>query len=309
MSKIKIVIVTYNGMLWLPRCLNSIKSNSVILVDNNSTDGTVDYVLNNFPEINIIEQKKNIGFGQANNIGISKALNSNEDYVFLLNQDAYLKDDCLDKLVQVHKENKGYGILSPIHLNGNGNRLDEKFSQYVNYIGNRDFYSDFVLNKIKKIVYQVPFVNAAGWLISKECIEKVGGFDPIFFHYGEDDNYCQRLKYHGFKIGVVPEAILLHDRENRSRPISVYGDVLFFKNLESQLKRVFADINKSWKFEINNLIIKRKNSWLKASLKLDFKNASIFYQEYLMLKKIKSEIEISRQINKTPYPNYLNLDK
>ena len=98
--KIFIIIATFNGMKWLPKCLKSTMPYSVIVIDNGSTDGTTDYILSNYPNVNILRQKKNIGFGQANNIGISYALKEGADYVFLLNQDAYLQKGSFDKLVQ-----------------------------------------------------------------------------------------------------------------------------------------------------------------------------------------------------------------
>lgn len=140
MSKIIIVIVTYNGMLWLPRCLNSTKSYSVIIVDNNSTDGTVNYVLTNFPDIILIQQKINIGFGQANNIGISYALEQGAKHFFLLNQDAYLEPGCIERLIKAQVRSPEYGILSPLQLNGQGDRLDQRFSYYLNYQANPDFF-------------------------------------------------------------------------------------------------------------------------------------------------------------------------
>ena len=216
MSEIRIVIVTYNGMKWLPKCLESTKPFPVIIVDNNSTDGTVAYIQSNYPDIILLPQEVNLGFGIANNIGISYALNEDADYVFLLNQDSYLVKNCIQQMISLMNNKAEFGILSPIHLNGDGTKLDENFSSYLTYSRNSDFYSDYVLNKKKKEIYEVPFVNAAGWLLSKKLLQEVGGFDPIFFHYGEDDNYCQRANYHGFKIGVIPDSFLLHDRENRS---------------------------------------------------------------------------------------------
>src|SRR5690606_34782345 len=125
------------------------------------------------------------------------------------NQDAYLGVECIETLVAVHKQNPEYGILSPIHTNANKDRLDRGFSNYLNYDSNRYFFSDFVLNNPRKDIYEVPFVNAAGWLISAKCLNTVGGFDPIFFHYGEDRNYCQRVLFHGFRIGIVPQAFMV----------------------------------------------------------------------------------------------------
>lgn len=304
-NKVVIIIVTYNGMKWLSKCLESTSLYSVIVVDNNSTDGTVDFIKTNYPHLKLYEQNENLGFGKANNIGISKALSEGADYVFLLNQDAYLQENCLVKLLQVHQKNESYGILSPVHLNGTGTRLDANFSHYVNCSGNIDFLSDHVLNKSIKQIYTVPRVNAAGWLISRKCLETVGGFDPIFYHYGEDDNYCHRLKYHGFKIGVIPDAKLLHDRENRSSQEIVYGDIKYFQTLERQLKLKYSNINKTWGPELNNLIRKRKKAYLKTILKMDFKKASFLKKEYLMLQCLKTEVLLSRETNVLPGLNYL----
>ena len=74
--------------------------------------------------------------------------------------------------------------------------------------------SDAILNKLK-VLYPTEFVMAAHWLISKECLKKVGGFSPTFPHYGEDNNYIQRILYHGFKIGIVTNTRCVHDREAR----------------------------------------------------------------------------------------------
>ncbi len=67
------------------------------------------------------------------------------------------------------------------------------------------------------------FVNAAIWLLSKNCIETVGGFNPCYFHYGEDDNYLERVKYHNLKIGILTTAFAVHDREENDN---------YFKNRE-----------------------------------------------------------------------------
>lgn len=304
-NKVNIVIVTYNGMKWLPKCLESTKQYSVIIVDNNSNDGTIEFIESFHPGIVLLKQNKNLGFGQANNIGISYSLNEGAEHVFLLNQDAYLEERSLEKLIEVSKKNSQFGILSPIHLNGKADKLDEKFSNYLNFRANPDFYSDFILKKPLLDIYDVPFVNAAGWLISRECLETVGGFDPIFFHYGEDDNYCQRLNYHGFNIGVVPVAILLHDREDRPAPKVINDDRNYFQVMERQLKLKYADINKPWDPELDNLIRKRKNAWLKTTIKLDFKRGAFFRNEYLMLKRLRSEIMLSRETNKLLGLNYL----
>lgn len=307
MKNIFIIIVTYNGKKWIQKCLKTTKPIPVIVVDNNSQDGTVELIKSKFPEVVLLEQNGNLGFGQANNIGITYALKQSADYVFLLNQDAYLELGSLKSLIDVQKRNSHYGILSPLHHNGKGDRLDENFSNYMCFNANPNFYSDFVLNKKKKEIYEVPFVNAAGWLISRSCLETVGGFDPIFFHYGEDDNYCQRLKFHGFKIGVVPQVHLKHDRENRKIKPATFENNEYFKKYERKAKLKYADINSEDFQEVEKLIKKRQKSAIKSFIKLRFKAGKFYRREAQLLKRIYPEILKSRELNKTKGSTYLNL--
>ncbi len=302
-AKMYIIIATYNAMSWLPQCLKSCKAYNVIVVDNNSTDATVQFIQENYPSIILIQQKENLGFGAANNIGISYALKNGADYVFLLNQDAYLETNTIEKLINIHKENKEYGIISPIHLNGSGKSLDKRFSNYIK--ANNTLLFDALQNNFTKSIYEVPFVNAAGWLLPKETLVKVGGFDPIFFHYGEDDNYCQRVLYHGYKIGVVPKMYMLHDREFRKNNnlISV-KDKLMRKELS--LKRKWANINFDINNELNNQQKKKIRLILKLVIKFQFNKATFYFKEFQLIKRIVPEILKSRTVNKIKGNHYLN---
>lgn len=306
--KLYIIIITYNGMPWIQNCLEGCNGYEIVVVDNGSTDGTVNFISENFPKIHLMPQELNLGFGQANNLGISYAMEQGADYAFLLNQDAYVKEGCIQKLINVQKNNPDYGILSPIHLDGKGERLDKNFSNYVAYRYNPYFYSDFVLKKPLQEIYEVPFVNAAGWLLSKDILETVGGFDPIFFHYGEDDNYCQRAKYHGFKIGIVPTVFLEHDRADRALPIIERGSVQFFKQMERSLKMKYGNINVENFEELKKLVNKRKRNKLKATLLLKFSEVAFLNKELNLLVKLMPEIKKSRDWNEKKRPNYLGFN-
>lgn len=208
------IIVTYNGLQWIDKCLGSLRTSTlplhIIVVDNASTDGTADYIAANFPEVELIRSHENLGFGKGNNIGLQKALNDNADYVFLLNQDAWVMPDTIEKLVEVHQNNREYGILSPVHLNGENTGLETKFAEYAAPDNTPDLLSDMFLSKLK-LVYTTKFVNAAAWLISKDCLIKTGGFNLLFPHYGEDEDYINRCHYWGFKVGIVPHSTITHD--------------------------------------------------------------------------------------------------
>lgn len=305
---LSIVIVTYNGMPWLKKCLDSCRGYNVIVVDNASTDGTLAFIQANYPKVKLLPQNKNLGFGQANNLGMSQALNQGAEHVFLLNQDAYLIDDCLDKLVNVQREKPEYGILSPIHTNGRQDKLDANFSNYMAYRNNPHFYSDFVLGNKLKPVYNVPFVNAAAWLISKQCLLTVGGFDPIFFHYGEDDNYCQRVLFHGLKIGVLPTSFVIHDREDRVKAeFRKFSDTYFSLKVRAYNNK-YANVNaKNQEKAIDKEIHKLKKLALKGLLRFKLLNYKGYSKQFNALKDNKGMILKSVSKNKIPGANYLSL--
>ena len=187
------VIVTYNGLKndWIIKSITSLQNSDcptkIIVVGNNSSDGTVDYLTKNFPDVFIIQNLNNAGFGKANNQGISHALNHNADYVFLLNQDAYVLKDTLSNLINAAELNKDFGIISPIHLDGLGANVDNDFLSFASPPNTKNLVNDAFLNEVENKLYQTNFVNAAAWLVSKDCFRTVGGFSPTFYHYGENN--------------------------------------------------------------------------------------------------------------------------
>lgn len=212
MDKILAIVVTHNGIGWMDRCLGSLESSSfktdTLVVDNCSTDGTPDYIAEHFPDAILFRGKENIGFGAANNIGLRYALENGYDFVYLLNQDAWVKKDTIATL---HDSwNKAYGVLSPVQVDAKG-KMDANFrkkcGKYLREAG------DSVDGD--RLIVRVPFVMAAHWLMSRKAIETTGGFSPAFKQYGEDDNYLDRMHWHGLRSGVVPAAEGVHDRSDR----------------------------------------------------------------------------------------------
>ncbi|WP_369765623.1 glycosyltransferase family 2 protein [Flavobacterium sp. WC2429] len=244
--KVFTIIVTYNGIHWIDKCLNSIVSQSeVLVVDNNSSDDTVTYIKTNFPSVKILPQTINYGFGIANNIGINYALQNEADAVFLLNQDAFAQTDCVKKLVIAYQQNSHYGIISPIHLNGKGSGVDHSFLKIISPFNASSLVSDLILGRYSKSIYEIYFINAAAWFIPKTVFYSVGGFDPLFFLYGEDDNYCQRVLFHGFKIGIIPDAMIYHDSNNSNYQIGEAGTEKYFRQFVNSVLVKYGDVNKN----------------------------------------------------------------
>ena len=223
------VIVTYNGIQWIDRCLQSIRQSSVpmvtIVVDNNSTDATLAHIQTQYPDVVVLPQESNKGFGQANNIGIEYAIRKKATHILLLNQDAALQSDTIQLLLQ---HDDGTHLLTPVHMNGDGSRIDDNFFQNT------------LLNVLpgKHSVKEVPYVNAACWLLPAAIIGQVGGFNPLFYHYGEDNNYIQRLHYYHFGLRLVSDAIVYHDRKKHGNETLYQSGVLYRK-----LLLILTDIN------------------------------------------------------------------
>ena len=211
-----VLIITYNGKQWYDRCFESLRASKLpvqaVVIDNASSDGTVEYIKQNYPEIVLIESDKNLGFGQANNKGMRYALDRGADYVFLLNQDAWIEPDTLGELVRIHQAHTEYGILSPIHMNVEKNTIEKLLLNRIADYKTTDpqLIADLYFDRLSD-VYDTNYVNAAAWLLPRKTLEIIGGFDPFFFHYGEDDNYLNRVFYHQFKVGICPKLRIVHD--------------------------------------------------------------------------------------------------
>ena len=166
----------------------------------------------------IIPNQKNLGFGAANNLGIRAALESGASHVFLLNQDAYFEPDAFDKFLANPVSKRTDSIFAFIQLNGSGSDFDSNWiNDYLTERNCPNFLEDLKGNNLAGD-YPIKFANAAAWLIPRNVIENVGGFSPVFFHYGEDDNYIHRAHYHGYGITLLPDCKVRHDRDYSPSP-------------------------------------------------------------------------------------------
>ncbi|HQR51695.1 MAG TPA: glycosyltransferase [Burkholderiales bacterium] len=214
MTEVFAVVVNYNGAPWLKRCLESLRQSDhpvrIIVVDNASGDESV-AIARSIPGVEVIQQDRNEGFGRGNNTGIAHALRRGADFVFLLNQDAEVEPNTISRLVSFMRGRDDVGIASPVHLNDSGSLLDRNFLIYYLAPQAPEFVSEAYSGQLSAS-YRVSSVNAAAWLVSRRCLLEVGGFDPLFFMYGEDDDYCARARYHGFHCYIVSHARIRHAR-------------------------------------------------------------------------------------------------
>lgn len=291
MEQVFAIVVTYNGLKWYDRCLGSLRDSevpvSIIAIDNASTDGTKGYICSHYPEVHLIESKTNLGFAKANNIGIHYALDHGADFFFLLNQDAWVEKNTIKELLQTFVDHKDVGIASPIHLNGQYSALDFGFASYME----EGFVSDAYMNIVAHY-YPLSFVNAAAWLVSKKCIETVGGFDTMLFsHYGEDFNLCQRVHYHGFRIMLNTNCTICHDREDRRKYDYKYKEIT---KQQLFLDRYLSLGNINHEFDFADMIKTLEKRKRRKILQLNFQAAKKVQQELECIHRIV----MSRSVNK-----------
>lgn len=305
MPKIYFIIVTYNAMKWADKCFISLRQSSVpvhcIVVDNGSTDGTQEYIATHFPEVEFIQSKENLGFGKANNIGIEKAYLQGADFFYLMNQDAWIYEDSLEKLLEVYHsfpDKKETGILSPMHIDGTEKKLDIFLDKYIAHNFETRLISDLYFQSLKPF-YEVKFINAAHWLLPRDTIETVGGFNPYFFHYGEDREYVNRTLFHGKKTFLVPGSKVVHDGKQSLSKV----DYTKYEDLGTETNIMNPSIPDSLKSEKKAL----KQSMLKnmfAGKKTNYQKLASKYKKIVSEEKKLSEL---RQIVAKKGPCFLNI--
>ncbi len=213
MKKVSIIIVNWNGIFHLRKCLPGLNKINypnfeIIVVDNASTDGSIEYIKKNYPKIKIIVNKKNLGFAGGNNVGYKKTTG---DYILFLNNDTTVTNNFVTKLVNKIGEDSRYaGVQAKILSMDNNNRLDS-VGAFLTNTGFLYHYGYYQLNKKSydkiKLLYTA---KGACMLFRRAVIESVGLFDGDFFAYFEETDFCHRVWLAGYTIGYAPEAIIYH---------------------------------------------------------------------------------------------------
>lgn len=281
--KIFIIVLNYNGKKTILDCINSIYDSTysnfeVVIVDNNSTDGSFELIKKTFFKANIIRNSKNIGFAAGNNIGIRFALEKFADYIFLLNNDATIESDMLSLLMNEMRKNSSASIISPLILK-------EKRGA-VWFAGGRILWSKMRAAhldtpKNKSLSYQIEYASGCAMLIKNTVFKKIGLFDENFFLYYEDVDFSLRAKRAGFGIFLLPNAYAYHkelSNQNNSQKIYwlVISALIFFKKNSSFLQSIWITFYFSLRKIKNFYTIYIKND----AVALQVKKAYEDYKKY-----------------------------
>jgi GT2 family glycosyltransferase len=255
--KLSIVIVNYNVKYFLKQCLDSVDNAiknidaEVFVVDNNSTDGSVEMVTNDYPKVNFIHNKINVGFSKANNQAIKV---SKGEYVLLLNPDTVVKEDTFEKVIDFMDVTPDSGGLGVKMVDGKGEFLpeskrglptpdvafykifglaslfpkSEKFGRY--HLGHLDN------NKIAPI----DVLSGAFMFLRKKTLDEVGLLDETFFMYGEDIDLSYRITLGGYKNYYFPESSIIHYKGESTKKSTVNYVFVFYKAMSIFAEKHFG---------------------------------------------------------------------
>lgn len=255
---ISVIVVSYNTKKLLEDCISSIykftKSINfeVIVVDNASKDNSIEIMKKKFPKTKIILNKYNRGFGPANNQGIKIAKGK---YILLLNSDTYLVENSLKKLVDKAKSVSNLGALAPQLLNENRTiqqsagffpNLPQIFywMSFLDDLPGGTYLKPYHINhdSFYKSEQKVDWGTAAAMLVPRAITNKVGSFDEKIFMYGEEVEWCYRIKKAGFEVYFSPSTKIVHIGRGSSKKIpdaafigEYKGIIYFYQKHESKL--------------------------------------------------------------------------
>lgn len=210
--KISVIIVNYKTKNITSDCIESMLRFTreidleILVVDNNSGEDNVTYLEKKFfNKVKIIPNKKNIGFGAANNKGIKVA---SGDIVLFLNSDTIIKDNIFIKILE-NFGNKKVGVVSPLLFNNKGEV--QKFSYGKFPTLSKDIFRDnYKFKKEFSVIIEVDWVSGAAMAVRKNIFEEIGGFDENFFMYFEDIDLCHRIKDKGYDVVVDKDISIVH---------------------------------------------------------------------------------------------------
>jgi GT2 family glycosyltransferase len=208
-----IILLSFNGARHLEASLASPLASDypnfrLLVVDNHSLDHSAPLVRRQFPEVELIENDQNYGFAGGMNIGIHRALAHHADYVLLVNQDTRFDRQCLSRLVAGARTSSRIGLAVPMMFEYGADRLTEGFVNWLEAnLGAGAKNPEYLASHP---VHDVRDVAGAAMLISRQALEAVGLFDPIYFAYSEESDLCRRLLFHGFRIVLCPRARFWH---------------------------------------------------------------------------------------------------
>jgi len=213
-----VIILNFNGKTDTTECVHSILTSSypnytIILVDNNSKDGSPEHLKTAFPHIQLIETGANLGYAGGNNVGIRYALKQEADAILILNNDTILHPNTLEDFVKESHNHPNTALGGRVYYHDTPAEMQHFCGVWDKKKGKFRNLPDATFDP--ETPREVDFITGCALFIPKTLLEKVGLFEESFFLYYEEIDWCARAKQAGFKLKYVPTPMLWH-KESKS---------------------------------------------------------------------------------------------
>ena len=257
---LSIIIVSYNVRDFLGQAITSLQKSlagmdhEIFVVDNASSDGTVAFVKKRFPQVKLIANSENLGFGRANNQAINQ---SSGKYLCIINPDTIVQEDTFSTLLSFFDKHPSAGALSCKILNPDGTLqlacrrsfptpwvAFTKIAGLAKMFPNSRLFGRYNLTFLDPAeVADVEAISGSFMLVRREVVDKVGGFDEDFFMYGEDLDWCYRIRQGGWKIYYVPHTQIIHFKGESSKKSPLAQRKLFYEAMNLFVNKHFSGSN------------------------------------------------------------------
>jgi GT2 family glycosyltransferase len=261
--KLSVIIVNYNVKYFLEKCLTSVAKAAaeleveVIVVDNASTDNSLEYLTPKFPSVRFISNKDNTGFGKANNQGLAEA---SGDYLLFLNPDTILPEHALTKCISFMDEHPEAGACGVRMIDGSGHFLPEskrgfpslrtaffKLSGITARFPHSKTFARYYLGHLPENETNVVDVLAGAYLIvRREVLEKTGAFDEAFFMYGEDVDLSYRIQKAGWKNYYYTGTTIIHFKGESTKKGNLDYVHMFYKAMSIFVNKHYGGKGSGW---------------------------------------------------------------
>lgn len=218
-----ILILNYQSLGDTLACVESVKASMYantrfLIIDNASPDGGGALLAERFSHDEFAQLPTNTGYAGGNNIGIRLAIDAGADYIFILNPDVRLGASTITECVKAAETDSSIGAINPIQICDAAGSIDRKFRNAV--LAPAGLEDQIFQEGAFPEVLDVGELLGAALFLPVRVIEHVGGFDPLYFAYGEETDLCKRLRYHGFRLVVTGAAPVEHLRTKESTGVS-----------------------------------------------------------------------------------------
>mgnify|MGYP000323579069 CR=1 FL=1 len=209
-----VLILNYHSVEDTLQCIDTLRQVNyprvrVLVIDNASPENEGTILMQKLSKDEFLQLPNNIGYAGGNNVGFQVAMKEGADYILVLNPDVRLRPDSLSCYIQELETDSTIGALNSIQVLDDGYTIDDKFRRGI--FDNHNFpVPDLKTENSQQ--WEVRTLYGAALMLPVDTIKKVGGFDPLYFAYGEEEDFCRRIKYHGLRLVVTGRAPVRHLR-------------------------------------------------------------------------------------------------